>query len=296
MPDNQSPTDNWTFETIAQRDSLTEGPAWDGSGLLYSHCAADITMRWDHATGENSVWREDTGAANGMVFDRNGRLFVCEGKNRRIAEYVAGEPTRVIADNFEGVPFNEPNDLAVDSRGRIWFTDPNYGGRPLSMPTEQVYRADPQSDGSYSVVRATEDMRRPNGILISPTGDRVFIADTPSGEKAHPKLVSYPINPDGSLGEQATVHDFGWGRGIDGMCWDADDNIVAAAGSHRYGPGPMIYVFQMDGRVLQTQRTPSDMPTNCLLAGPNHDELFVTYETGVVHRVTNSGLKGRPTL
>ncbi|MDP6822594.1 MAG: SMP-30/gluconolactonase/LRE family protein [Dehalococcoidia bacterium] len=286
------PTDDWTFETIAERDSLTEGPAWDGDGLLYSHCTADLTLRWNPGTGESSVWREGTGAANGMVFDGNGRLFVCEGKNRRIAEYVEGEPTRVVVDNFEGLPFNEPNDLAVDSRGRIWFTDPNYGGRPLSIPTEQVYRADPQSDGSYSVDRVTEDMRRPNGILVSPSEDRLFVADTPSGAKAHPKLVTYPIAADGSLGEQATVHDFGWGRGIDGMCWDADGNIVATAGSHRYGPGPMIYVFAMDGRVLQTQRTPSDMPTNCLLAGPDNDELFITYETGIVHKVRDSGLKG----
>lgn len=287
---------NWTFETIAERDSLTEGPVWDGEGLLYSHCAADLTMRWDPATGESSVWRDDTGGGNGMVRDRNGRLFVCEGKNRRVVEYVTGQATRVVADNFEGLPFNEPNDLAVDSRGRIWFTDPNYGGRPLSIPTEQVYHANPNPDGSYSVSRATEDMRRPNGILISPSGDRLFVADSPSGEKTHPKLVSYPINPDGTLGEQSTLHDFGWGRGIDGMCWDASDNIVATAGSNRYGPGPMIYVFATDGRVLETQRTPSDMPTNCLLGGSGYDELFITYGTGLVHRVTDSGLKGRPVV
>ncbi|MBT4073782.1 MAG: SMP-30/gluconolactonase/LRE family protein, partial [Chloroflexi bacterium] len=243
---------NWTFETIAQRDSLTEGPVWDGSGLLYSHCAADLAMRWDPETGESVVWRENTGGGNGMVRDRSGRLFVCEGKNRRVVEYVSDEETRVVADNFQGVPFNEPNDLAVDTRGRIWFTDPNYGGRPLSIPTEQVYRADPQPDGSYTVSRVTEDMRRPNGILISASGDRLFVADTPSGEKIHPKLVTYPINPDGSLGEQSTLHDFGWGRGIDGMCWDANENIVAAAGSNRYGPGPMIYVFATDGRGLET--------------------------------------------
>ncbi len=285
----------WTFETIAERDSLTEGPAWDGDGLLYSHCAADLTMRWDPQTGESSVWREDTGGANGMVFDHHGRLFACEGKNRRIVEYVAGEPTRVIVDNFDGLSFNEPNDLAIDALGRIWFTDPNYGGRPLSIPTEQVYRADPQPDGAYTAVRVTEDMRRPNGILISPAGDRLFVADTPSGEKSHPLFVSYPINLDGSLGEQTTLHDFGWGRGIDGMCWDADNNIVASAGSHSYGPGPMIYVFNTDGRVLETHRTPSDTPTNCLFGGPGHDELFITYGTGTVHRVADSGLKGRPT-
>ena len=288
------PMKDWTFETIAQRDSLTEGPAWDGAGLLYSHCAADLVMKWDPATEESSLWREYTGGGNGMVFDRTGRLFVCEGKNRRIAEYVAGEPTRVIVDNWQGLPFNEPNDLAVDVRGRIWFTDPNYGGRLSSIPTEQVYRADPQGDGSYVAVRVTEDMRRPNGILISPSEDRLFLADSPNGYRAHPRLVSYPINGDGSLGEQSVLHDFGWGRGIDGMCWNADGDIVATAGNERYGPGPMIYVFSTNGRVLETHRTPSDTPTNCLFGGPSYDELFVTYGTGLVHRVRDSRLRGRP--
>ncbi|MFP6679316.1 MAG: SMP-30/gluconolactonase/LRE family protein [Dehalococcoidia bacterium] len=283
---------NWTFETIAEQNSLTEGPVWDGEGLLYSHCAADLTMRWEPLTGISSIWREDTGGANGMVLDVNGRLFVCEGKNRRVVEYIPGEEPRIIADNFKQLPFNEPNDLAVDIRGRVWFTDPNYGGRPLSIQTEQVYRADPETDGSYSVSRVTHDMRRPNGILISPSGDRLFVADSPSGEKAHAKFVTYPINPDGSLGEQSTLHDFGWGRGIDGMCWDSNNRIVATAGSNRYGPGPMIYIFATDGRVLETQRTPSDMPTNCVLGGLNGDELFVTYGTGQVHRVTDSGLNG----
>ena len=289
------PVDDWTYETIAERDSLTEGPVWDGGGLLYSHCAADLTMRWDPDTGESSVWREDTGGGNGMALDRDGRLFVCEGKNRRITEYVAGEPTRTIVDNWQGVPFNEPNDLALDLRGRIWFTDPNYGGRPLSIPAEQVYRADPQPDGGYTAARMTEDLRRPNGILISPNEDRLFVADSPSGEKVHPRLVTYAIHDDGSLGEQIVLHDFGWGRGIDGMCWDADGNIVATAGSHRYGPGPMIYVFATNGRVLETHPTPSDMPTNCLFGGPGYDELFITYGTGQVHRVRDSGLRGRPT-
>ena len=103
------------------------------------------------------------------------------------------------------------------------------------------------------------------------------------------------IHDDGSLGEQIVLHDFGWARGIDGMCWDADGNIVATAGSHRYGPGPMIYVFATNGRVLETHPTPSDMPTSCLFGGPGYDELFITYGTGQVHRVRDSGLRGRPT-
>ena len=105
---------NWEWEQIADHDNLTEGPAWDGSGLLYNECAASTAWRFDPATGQSEVWREGTNGANGMVFDRQGRLFACEGAGRRIVRYEAND-TIVIADRVDGKCFNEPNDLAIDS-------------------------------------------------------------------------------------------------------------------------------------------------------------------------------------
>src|SRR6476646_1302492 len=104
----------WQFEELARFPHLIEGPAWDGSGLLFTECDASLIHRFDPATGQCSIWRERTGEANGLMFDRDGRLYACEGRGRRIARY---EPDRTIAivDAFESQRLNSPNDLAFDS-------------------------------------------------------------------------------------------------------------------------------------------------------------------------------------
>ena len=176
-------------------------------GLLYNECAASTAWRFDPATGQNEVWRDGTNGANGMVFDRQGRLFACEGAGRRIVRYDANE-TIVIADRVDGKCFNEPNDLAVDALGRIWFSDPNYGGRPMELDHESVYRADLRADGSYSVTRAAFDTERPNGVLLSKDECALYVADSPHapgnyyGEinrDAPRQLYSYGILGDGAL-------------------------------------------------------------------------------------------------
>ena len=291
---------NWEWEQIADHDNLTEGPAWDGSGLLYNECAASTTWRFDPATGQNEVWREGTNGANGMVFDRLGRLLACEGAGRRIVRYDA-DATIAIADQFEGKCFNEPNDLAVDSRGRIWFSDPNYGGRPMELDHESVYRADPQADDSYSVTRVAFDTKRPNGVLLSSDESALYVADSPhapgnyygeTGRDEPRQLYSYGILGEGALDDFNVLHDFGPGRGIDGMCLDSGGQIIATAGHHASGPGPMIYVFGARGRVMSTHPTPADRPTNCSFGGQQLDVLYVTFGGGEVFRVSNTGLNG----
>ena len=104
--------------------------------------------------------------------------------------------------------------------------------------------------------------------------------------------LSYPINEDYSLGDHTVLHDFGDGRGIDGMCLDTEGNILATAGHHEGGPGPMIYHFNTSGRVLRTFEAPADKPTNCSFGGENLDILFITFVGGEVYQVKNTGLKG----
>ena len=88
-------TDDWKWTKIADHDTLTEGPVWDGSGLLYNECSASTTFRWDPKTNESTVWRTNTGATNGMTFDRQGQLFCCEGGANRVAlEMVAARVER----------------------------------------------------------------------------------------------------------------------------------------------------------------------------------------------------------
>lgn len=271
---------SWTFEILAEpTNGLTEGPVWDGSGLLYTNIPNSRILRYDAASGQISVWREGTNKANGLMLDNQGRLFACEGGGRQMVEYPTfGGETVVLCDNFGGKRLNSPNDLAVDSQGRIWFTDPRYGDfrDDMELDHESVLRLDPQPDGSWQCKRVTFDTTSPNGLLLSHDEKTLYVAQSKYGEGQLRELRAYPVNPDGSVGKYEVLHNFYPHRGIDGMTLDIDGNIVATAGWEVSGPGGMIYVFAPNGRVLETHPLPCQRPTNCTFGGPDLTDLYVT--------------------
>lgn len=283
---------SWNFDLVTKHDSITEGPAWDGRGLLYTDIAQSRIMRLDPATGESTAVRTGTNLANGLILDRAGRLYACEGgspegNGRRIVRYdsIEGDESTgvtVLCERFEGRRLNSPNDLAIDSQGRIWFTDPRYGDfrDDMELDHESVFRLDPQADGTWACVRMTFDTTSPNGLLISPDEKRLFVAQSKYGEGAQRDLRAYAILADGSLGPCEILHNFYPHRGIDGMCWDAADHIVATAGWETSGPGGMIYVFETSGRVVETHPLPANRPTNCIFGGPDLSTLYVTSTDG----------------
>jgi gluconolactonase len=279
---------SWNWELVFDHDYITEGPVWDGRHLFYSEIGASRTWRYDPDSGERVVWREDTGRANGMLRAPGGGLLACEGGGRRVVRYVAGEQTEVIADHCASRQFNEPNDLAQSASGSIWFSDPNYGERPMQLDHESVYRVDPGAEA----VRATFDTNRPNGVLLTADESELYVAESPHRQDQRRQLRAYPIAADGSLGERRVLHDFGDGRGVDGMTRTTEGLIVATAGHHERGPGPMIYVFEASGRVLSTHPTPADRPTNCTFAEAGRRVLYVTFGGGELYRATNTGLIG----
>lgn len=284
----------WKWELVAKQKELTEGPAWDGEGLLYSECAANLTWRYDPKSKKSTVWRRDTNGANGMYFDRMGRLFVCEGEGRLIARYEEGKPYQMVVDSFQGKTFNEPNDLAIDSDGRIYFSDPNYGARPMLLDHESVWRIDPVYGGSWVVSRVTFDTERPNGVLFSPDQKTLYVAESPRAPQGRRQLRAYPVSPDGSLGDYQVMHDFGPYRGVDGMCMTTEGVVIATAGYREAGPGPMLYEFAPSGRVISTHRVPAeaDRPTNCTFGESGLDVMYVTFGSGHVYRVADTGYKG----
>lgn len=277
---------SWEFEVLAEMSGLTEGPAWDGSGLLFTNTPNNRIMRFDAQRGETSVYRTDTNAANGLMLDRDGQLYACEGGARRMVRYEADGGVTVLCDNFEGKRLNSPNDLAIDNQGRIWFTDPRYGDYrdDMELDHESVYRLDPQSDGTWRCVRMTYDTTAPNGLLLSPDNKTLYVAQSKYGENQKRELRAYPVLDDGTLGEHSVLHNFYPHRGIDGMVLDSDGNIVATAGWELSGPGGMIYVFTPHGRVLETHPVPANRPSNCTFGGDDLRTLYVTTLDGTLLR------------
>ncbi len=279
----------WQFEHIDGPYTLTEGPAWDGSGLLYTDIGNNRVLRFDPATRSSTVYRTGTNACNGLMFDAQGRLYGCEGKGRRVVRYEPDGSATVIADRFEGKRFNSPNDLAIDRLGRIWFTDPRYGDdhADRELDHDSVYRADPPPSGrgNWAIHRVTFDTTRPNGLLLSVDEQTLYVAQSDYGVTAVRQLRAYPVKPDGSLGAHRVLHDFGPDRGIDGMCLDTGGNILAATGWQQGGPGPCITVFDAAGNVLERHPVPVDRPTNCTFGGADLRTLYVTTIGGWLFRV-----------
>jgi gluconolactonase len=289
---------NWEFETLDPAyGNVTEGPAWDGSGLLFTRIQQSRIMRYDPAANACTIYRANTNCANGLTFDAQGRLYGCEGgataDARRVVRYNADQSVTVLADRYQGKRLNIPNDLVVDREGRVWFTDPFYEGAagPWSfdrankeLEHDSVYRLDPQADGSYSITRVTFDTTRPNGLLFSLDYYTLYVAQSGREPTEARQLRAYPVKADKTLGEAAILHDFGPDRGIDGMRLDSEGNIIATAGWELGGPGPLIYVFSPGGEVLETHPVPCRRPTNCAFGGEDLRTLYVTTIEGFLFR------------
>lgn len=293
----------WHFEVLLEPIGLTEGPVWDGRFLFFTNIVNSRIFRYDPEGGEFTVWREGTNEANGLMLDGNGLINACEGGGRRMVQYPEGGETIVMCAEFEGGRLNSPNDLAIDSRGRVWFTDPRYGDYrdDMELEHESVYRLDPRPDGSWMPLRVTYDTTAPNGLLLSPDEETLYVAQSKNGEGQKRELWAYPIVEDSSghqsriVGDHQVMHNFYPHRGVDGMCLDVDGNIIATAGWGESGPGGMIYVFAPDGRVLETHPVPCDSPTNCAFAGPDLRDLYVTSTEGHLlrARTDRQGLASR---
>lgn len=286
----------WNWELLAGPDTITEGPAWDGAGLLFTSIAKNEIRRFDPQSGTITTLYTDTNEANGLIFAPDGRLLACEGGGRAVVAYSPAGQKRTLVDRFEGHRLNSPNDLVLDGNGRIWFTDPRYGDDHSNreLDHDSVYRLTPPPDPAdgWVIERMTFDTTRPNGLLLSPDERTLYVAQSDYVPTAKRELRAYPVSADGTLGNYRVAHDFGVNRGIDGMCFDTDGNIVATCGWELGGPGGRVTVFRPDGEMVEEQKVPADRPTNCVFGGPDLDVLYVTTIAGHLFRVANSGRRG----
>jgi gluconolactonase len=286
----------WSWELLAGPATITEGPVWDGSGVIYTSIDDNEILRFDPVTGAVATIYRDTGGANGLALAPDGALFACEGTGRAIARYDVDGVKTIVADRFEGGRLNSPNDLAIDSSGRVWFTDPRYGDyhADRELDHDSIYRIAPPvaSDGAWSIERLTFDTTRPNGLLLSWDERTLYVAQSDYDLTSVRQLRAYPVLEDGALGAPVVLHDFGEARGVDGMTWDASGAIVACCGWELSGPGSRIAIFATDGTVLEEHPLPAGRPSNCAFGGPDLDDLYITTIDGRLYRVSNTGRRG----
>jgi len=261
---------------------FTEGPAADAEGNVYfTEITGNRIMRWG-ADRRLTVFREPSGRANGLAFDARGRLLACEGAgeggNRRVTrtDLKTGQ-IEVLAERFQGKRLNSPNDLDIDALGRIYFSDPRYGdqsGRELE--TEDVYRI--ELDGRLTLVLTRPDIEKPNGLLVSPDGKTMFVADSSAGPPRQATIKRFDIRPDGTLAKGRIHYSFGGGRGADGMAIDIEGNIYAAAGSNSGPPENLagVYLISPAGQLLGRIPIPEDSVTNCGFGGAGLRTLYIT--------------------
>lgn len=265
-----------------------EGPAWHPQlGILSSGnghiCQVD-------RQGGARIYRKNAGT-NGLLFDPQGRLLACEPVLRRVTRTELDGTITVLSDRYNGKRYNQPNDLTLDSQGRLYFTDPRYGSRDgMEIVDEQgrtiegVYRIDP--DGKVTRIIGRE-LERPNGILVSADERTLFVADnnnnTEGGARA---LYRFDLRKDGTvdLVSRKLLYDWGKGRGPDGLKQDQQGRLYVAGGLNKpnlpFEPAVDkkggIYVFTPDGKLLTFLAVPTDEVTNCAFGGDDLKTLSIT--------------------
>jgi gluconolactonase len=297
---------SWNFEKIAGPfQGPTGGLAWDGSGMLFSAIAEGRILRFDPASGKTSVFRKYTNRTNGIAFAPGGALYGCQESSRRVIRFADDGSTSTTGFLLDGGYHNQPNNLAIDSKGRIWFSDPQSELRasgpqifpPLSHASVLRLELDPFRK-VWSIRRMTYNTTAPRAVALSPDEAILYVAETDNAPNGTRELRAYPVLPDDTLGAYTVLHAFGRDhrgehRGIEGMCTDRDGNIVACSGWKKSGPGPLVHVFSPAGAILESQLVPSDQPMNCAFGDADLASLYLTTAAGELLRARDCGRQGR---
>lgn len=258
------------IQTLAKDMVFTEGPLWHPDGyLLFVDIRRSLIFKVTPG-GSPEVFRENSGGSNGLTFDLQGRLIMCEGDNRRITRMGPDGTVTTLVERWEGKRLNRPNDIVGRSDGSLYFTDP--GGR--IDPSERdldffgIHRIAP--DGTSSPV--ITDFQYPNGLAFSPDESVLYVANT----RDDMYIMAYDVQPDGSVTNGRMFADMSSDEtdGVpDGMKVDVEGRVYCT------GPGA-CWVFDSDGNKLGEIRLP-EIPANCAWGGPDNQTMFFTARTGV---------------
>ena len=248
-------------EKLAGGFKFTEGPAADAKGnIFFTDIPNNRIHKWS-LDGKLSTFRENSSGSNGLYFDRQGNLLACEGGGRRLVSIDTKGNLTVLADKYDNKRFNSLNDLWIDPKGGVYFTDPRYGSRDnLEQDGEHVYYLTPDRK---KIIRVIDDMVRPNGIIGTPDGKTLYVAD--HGGK---KTFVYTVNKDGTLSNKKLFAS----QGSDGMTIDNRGNVYLTANA--------VVVYNAKGEKIETIEVPEG-PANVCFGGKDKRTLFITARTSL---------------
>ena len=246
--------------------TFAEGPACDRKGDVYfTDQPNDRIMKWDGKAA--TEWKKPAGHANGMAFDAKGNLIACaDGANEMWSISPDGKETVLFRD-FGGKLLNGPNDVWIHRSGALYFTDPLYPrpywnrARESLQPGQYVYRVSP--DGK-AVVPVATDLRQPNGIVGTPDGKTLYVADIGAG-----KTYRYRIAKDGTLADKTLFCEMG----SDGMSLDDAGNL--------YLTGQGVTIFDRTGAKIDHVDVPESWTGNVTFGGKDRKTLFITASKSV---------------
>lgn len=269
---------------IATTLSFTEGPAVDRAGNVYF---TDLITQRIMKLGTNGVlstFRENSNVANGLLIDSEGRLVACEGATfEQPGVKISGRPrvTRtnlttggmeVLADGYDGKPLDGPNDVTMDGKGRLYFTD---------LSGAAVYRID--APGSVARILMAPEIQRPNGIQVSPDDRKLYLVEANGAQGGARMIRSYDLQPDGTVRNMKVHYNFSPGRSADGMSIDSQGNLYASAGmsqlrgtSETLDTKTGVHVISPEGKLVKFIPIPEDFITNNAFGGPDMKTLYVT--------------------
>ena len=250
------------IEVLGEGYSFTEGPAADPDGNVYfTDQPNDRIVKYTAADGTFSDWLKPAGRSNGIYFDQAGNLLVCADEKNELWSIAPDKKITVLLSDFGGKLLNGPNDLWIRPDGALYFTDPLYArdywkrDKAMQQPGQFVYFFDVKTKKAKPV---DTDLKQPNGIVGTPDGKTLYVADIGAGE-----TYSYAIQPDGSLENKMLFCNLG----SDGMTLDAEGNV--------YLTGKGVTIFDKTGKQLTNIPIPEPWTGNVKFGGKDRHLLFI---------------------
>lgn len=271
VAENQQPAVTAPGAQLKQLGSgfdFTEGPSADRQGnVFFTDQPNDRIVRWDAEDGSFSDWLKPAGRSNGTFFDKDGNLWACADGRNELWSITPDKEHTVILNQYDNKLMNGPNDLWIRPDGGIYFTDPlyprNYWERDPAMQQDGQHLYFLQK-GAVKPVRVADDFKQPNGLIGTPDGKTLYVADI-GGRKTY----AFDIQEDGNVINKRLFCELG----SDGMTIDNEGNV--------YLTGRGVTVYNPEGEKIQHIPVPGGWTANVTFGGKNNDLLFITASKSV---------------